>query len=187
MYGKFKSLTGRFLAQLHRSNFVLKIIFLVPKVSNWWIFQKRRFMKIIWHRISIETLYFKTCLPTRQDGFQNRDNVYGEGGEWIGVCKSADPCYFLARSVDPTLFSLKIQIRITELLLLRDFGFPKYSQQFRKFVVDTQHHLEIYIVTKESPQTNLISHSDIGLCSFYKRVHPPQKNPSAFSFLLCAR
>ena len=32
-------------------------------------------MKINWHRISIETLYFKTCLPTRQDGFQNRDEV----------------------------------------------------------------------------------------------------------------
>ena len=26
---------------------------------------------------------------------------------WIGICKSADPCYFLARSVDPTLFSFK--------------------------------------------------------------------------------
>ena len=27
-----------------------------------------------------------------------------EWGGWIKVCKSADPCYFLARSVNPTLF-----------------------------------------------------------------------------------
>ena len=30
-----------------------------------------------------------------------------EGGVWIGVCKSVDPCYFLARSVNPMLFSFK--------------------------------------------------------------------------------
>ena len=33
-------------------------------------------MKNIWHRIFIQTLYLKTCLPTRQDGFQNSDKVY---------------------------------------------------------------------------------------------------------------
>ena len=73
MYGQNSK---RFLAQLHRSNFVLKILCLVPKVSNSRIFQKRSFMKIIWHRISMQTLYFKTRLPTRQDGFQNHDKVY---------------------------------------------------------------------------------------------------------------
>ena len=31
---KIQNTTGRFLAQLYRSNFVLKILFLVPKVSN---------------------------------------------------------------------------------------------------------------------------------------------------------
>ena len=51
--------TGRFLAQLHPSKFFLKILFLVPKVFNSWIFQKRCFMKIIWHRISKQTLLFQ--------------------------------------------------------------------------------------------------------------------------------
>ena len=31
---KVQNSTGRFLAQLHPSNFFLKIVFLVPKVSN---------------------------------------------------------------------------------------------------------------------------------------------------------
>ena len=78
---KFQITTGRFLAQLHRSNFVVKILFLVPTVSDSRIFQKQSFMKIIWHRISIRKLYFKTRLPTRQDGFQNRDKVYR--AHWI--------------------------------------------------------------------------------------------------------
>ena len=33
-------------------------------------------MKIIWHRISIQTLLFQTCLPTRQNGVENRDKAY---------------------------------------------------------------------------------------------------------------
>ena len=73
---KVQNTTGRFLSQLHPSNFVLKILFLVPKVSNSWIFQKRCFMKIIWHRISIQTLLFQACLPTRQNGVENRDKAY---------------------------------------------------------------------------------------------------------------
>ena len=73
---KFQNMTGRFLSQLHPSNFVLKILFLVPKVSNSWIFQKRCFMKIIWHWISIQTLLFQACLPTRQNGVENRDKAY---------------------------------------------------------------------------------------------------------------
>ena len=35
-------------------------------------------MKISSHRIPIQTLYFKTCLPTRQNGVGNRDKVYCE-------------------------------------------------------------------------------------------------------------
>ena len=31
-------------------------------------------MKIIWHRISIQTL--PACLPTRQNGVENRDKAY---------------------------------------------------------------------------------------------------------------
>ena len=42
--------------------FFLKILFLVPKVSNSWIFHKRCFMKII-YRISIQTLLFQASLP----------------------------------------------------------------------------------------------------------------------------
>ena len=32
-------------------------------------------MKIIWHQISIQTL-FQACLPTRQNGVENRDKAY---------------------------------------------------------------------------------------------------------------
>ena len=72
---KVQNSTGRFQAQLHPSNFFfLKIVFLVPKVSNSWIFQKRCFLKIICHRICI--LLFQTCLPTRQNGVENRDKAY---------------------------------------------------------------------------------------------------------------
>ena len=56
--------------------FFLKILLLVLKVSKSWVFQKRCFMKIIWHRISIQTLLFQTCLPTRQNGVENRDKAY---------------------------------------------------------------------------------------------------------------
>ena len=56
--------------------FFLKILFLGPKVSHSWIFQKRCFMKIIWHRISIQTLLFQAYLPTRQIGVENRDKAY---------------------------------------------------------------------------------------------------------------
>ena len=73
---KVQNTTERFLSQRHPSKFVLKILFLVPKVSNSWIFQKRCFMKIIWHRISIQTLLFQACLPTRQNGVENRDKAY---------------------------------------------------------------------------------------------------------------
>ena len=72
---KIQNATGYFLAQLHSSICSWKILCLVPKVSNSWIFQKWSFMKIIWHWISLQTLYFKTCLPVRQDGFQNCDKV----------------------------------------------------------------------------------------------------------------
>ena len=33
-------------------------------------------MKIIWHRISIQTLLFQACLPTPQNGVENRDKAY---------------------------------------------------------------------------------------------------------------
>ena len=58
---KVQNTTGRFPSRLHPSNFFLKILFVVPKVSNSWIFQRRCFMKIIWHRISIQTLLFQAC------------------------------------------------------------------------------------------------------------------------------
>ena len=33
-------------------------------------------MKIIWRRISKQTLLFQACLPTRQNGVENRDKAY---------------------------------------------------------------------------------------------------------------
>ena len=60
MYGKFETqqwtLSG---TATSLQFFLIKILFLVPKVSNSWIFQKQCFMKIIWHRISIQTLLFQ--------------------------------------------------------------------------------------------------------------------------------
>ena len=35
-------------------------------------------------------------------------------GGWIGVCKSADPCYFLAKSVNPPIFSFKSESALFE-------------------------------------------------------------------------
>ena len=35
-------------------------------------------MKIIWHRISIQTPLFQACLPTRQNGVENRDKAYAQ-------------------------------------------------------------------------------------------------------------
>ena len=48
----------------------------MPKVSNSGIFQQQCLMKIIWHRISIQTLLFQACLPTRQSGIENCDKAY---------------------------------------------------------------------------------------------------------------
>ena len=82
---KVQNTTGRFLAQLHPSKFLLKILFLVPKVSNSRIFQKRCFLKIIWHPISVQTLLFRACLPTRQNGVENRDKAYYVDFTW-SIC-----------------------------------------------------------------------------------------------------
>ena len=80
MYGKFQTRLDAFCrSYVHPSNFFLKILFLVPKVSNSWIFQKRCFMKIIWHRIFIQTLLFQACLPNRQNGVGNLDKAYWYG------------------------------------------------------------------------------------------------------------
>ena len=73
---KVQNDTGRSLAQLHPSNVVRKILCLVAKFSNWWIVQKRCFMKTIWHRISIQTLLYQDTFATRQNGVGNRDKVY---------------------------------------------------------------------------------------------------------------
>ena len=48
-------------------------------------------MKIIWHRISIQTLLFQACLPTRQNGVENRDKAYHKLKAWslnTVLCKS---------------------------------------------------------------------------------------------------
>ena len=75
-YGKFETRLDAFWHSYIPPIFFLKILFLVPNVSNSWLFQKRCFMKIIWHRISKQTLLFRACLPTRQNGVENRDKAY---------------------------------------------------------------------------------------------------------------
>ena len=45
--------------QLQSSVIFCKILCIVPKVSNSWIFQKWCFMKIIWHQSYIQTLLFQ--------------------------------------------------------------------------------------------------------------------------------
>ena len=58
--------------------FFLKILSLVPKVSNSLYFQKRCFIKLFDIRFPYKHCYFKTCLPTRQNGVENRDKAYSE-------------------------------------------------------------------------------------------------------------
>ena len=76
MYGNFKTQLDAFWQSFIPPIFFLNIVYLVPKVSNSSIFQKRCFMKIIWHLISIQTLLFQTCLPTLQNGVKNRHKAY---------------------------------------------------------------------------------------------------------------
>ena len=50
--------------------------FLFQKFPIHEFFRSDCFMKITWHRISIQTLLFQACLPTRQNGIENRDKAY---------------------------------------------------------------------------------------------------------------
>ena len=45
-------------------------------------------MKIIWHRISKQILLFQACLPTRQNGVENRDKAYSSVLLWPGAATS---------------------------------------------------------------------------------------------------
>ena len=45
-------------------------------------------MKIIWHRISIQTLLFQACLLTRQNGVENRDKAYFPEVIYLGQHRS---------------------------------------------------------------------------------------------------
>ena len=46
-------------------------------------------MKIIWHQISIQTLLFQACLPTRQNGVTNRDKAYSRHVQFAGLYSSS--------------------------------------------------------------------------------------------------
>ena len=76
---KVQNTTGRFLAQLHPFNFFLKILFLFQK------FPIHEFFRgdVLWKLFVIGfpykhcwSLLFQTCLPTRQNGVENRDKAY---------------------------------------------------------------------------------------------------------------
>ena len=56
--------------------YVREIFCLIALVYISQFFQNGRFTKIIRHRILIQTLQFYACLPTRQDGVENRDKAY---------------------------------------------------------------------------------------------------------------
>ena len=64
------------LVQVGSSNFVSKILWLATKVNHSQIFLHSRFSQVMLMWIPIETVLFATCLPTHQDGFQNRDKTY---------------------------------------------------------------------------------------------------------------
>ena len=70
---RVQNATGCFLAQPHSSMFFCKILCLVSKVSHWRILQKRSFVKIIWHRIPIQTLLFQDVYAHPSKWLQNRD------------------------------------------------------------------------------------------------------------------
>ena len=72
MYGQFKTRLDAFWHSYIPPILFLKSFSYCQKVSIHEFFQKRCFLKIIWHRISIQTLLFRACLPTRQ----YRDKAY---------------------------------------------------------------------------------------------------------------
>ena len=61
---------GKILVQLGSSSFVSKILWLATKVYRSQIFLHSRFSQVILTQIPIETLLFRTRLPTRQDGLK---------------------------------------------------------------------------------------------------------------------
>ena len=109
----FKTGLDRFLEQLHPSNFFFsKILFHVPKVSNPWICQKRCFMKLFDSSFPYKHCFFKSCLPTRQNGVENRDKAYSSAPALnldrsfciLLRCVSAQNVWFLSR-----LYNLHVQ------------------------------------------------------------------------------
>ena len=52
-----------------------KILWLAREVYHSQLFLHSRFSQVILTQILIETLLFRTRLPTRQDSSQNRDNA----------------------------------------------------------------------------------------------------------------
>ena len=76
MYGKLEKLTERLLAKLHPSNLVNTILYLVFSRCDSEIVKNLILEEVISYRFPIQTLYFFTALPIRQDGVKNRDRAY---------------------------------------------------------------------------------------------------------------
>ena len=66
MYGKFKKLAQRLLAQLHPSNLVNTIFYLIFQCFDSQIVKNSTLEKGICRWIPIQTLQFQTALPTCQ-------------------------------------------------------------------------------------------------------------------------
>ena len=73
---KVQNTTGRFLAQLHPSNFFPKILFLVPKVYNSRFFHENYLISDFHTNTVISR---RVCL-TRQNGVENREKAYCVSG-----------------------------------------------------------------------------------------------------------
>lgn len=76
LYGKIENLAGQILVQVGSTNFVSKILWLATKVYYSQFFSTFKVSQVILLQIPIETLLFRSHLPTLQDGFQNCDKVY---------------------------------------------------------------------------------------------------------------
>ena len=82
----FKTGLDRFLAQLHSSNF----FFFLKSLSLC-----DAFWKLLDSSFPYKHCFFKTCLPTRQNGVENRDKAYSSAPKIIKVSSPESRSKFL--------------------------------------------------------------------------------------------
>ena len=93
----FKTGLDRFLAQLHPSNFFffLKSFSLCQKFPIHEFVRSNALWKLFDSSFPYKHCFFKTCLPTRQNGVENRDKAYSSAPKIIKVSSPESRSKFL--------------------------------------------------------------------------------------------